>query len=64
MTCALCSAAVFGPLVHDGVSVGKMCQRARRAARDLDMNGRADVENLCNVAVLLAAELATREIDG
>ncbi len=56
MTCALCSAAVFGPLVQDGVSVGKVCERARRAAKDLDLDGKAAIENLCNVACLLAAE--------
>jgi hypothetical protein len=60
MTCALCSAAVFGPLVQDGVSVGKLCERARRASADLDMDGRAAIENLCNVAMLLAAEAVDR----
>jgi hypothetical protein len=60
MTCALCSAAVFGPLVQDGVSVGKLCERARRASKDLSMDDRAAIENLCNVAMLLAAEAVDR----
>ena len=60
MTCPTCSAAVLAPLVEGGVSISKITERARRAAENLNHAERGAIEELCNVATLLAAELAHR----
>lgn len=70
MTCALCSAAVFGPLVQGGVSIAKIAERAKRAVAALDgacedgvalREAKAAVSALADTANLLAAEAAERE---
>ena len=60
-TCARCSAAVFGPLVQEGVSIRTIANRARRAADLLeDISARSDVHALADTAEMLAAEAAMK----
>ena len=64
MSCVICSAAVLAPLIEGGVSVRKIGNRARETFRKCELSGevsgelRTAIENLANIADLLAAELA------
>lgn len=64
MTCATCSAATLAPLVEGGVSVWKICDRARRALEDAEISieGKAAIHELMAVATLLAADNARKEL--